>query len=97
MANIFITGICGFAGSTIAKAWRIAYPDDQLFGIDNFSRAGSWLNKASLIDMGIRVTYGDIRNFSDLNLDMNVVVDVGEEISFSLYSPRFDSCVYEIN
>ena len=64
--RILITGICGFVGSTLAKALRQHSPSYEIFGIDNLSRSGSWLNKAPLQAMGIRVFHGDIRVPSDL-------------------------------
>jgi len=65
--RILITGICGFVGSTLAKALRSHSSSYQIFGIDNFSRAGSWVNQDPLRQMGIRVIHGDIRNASDVD------------------------------
>lgn len=65
--HIFITGICGFVGSNLAKALRADSSDYQIFGIDNFSRAGSWVNKESLHQLGIKVFHGDIRNGTDID------------------------------
>ena len=64
--RILITGICGFVGSNIAKALLQHSSNYQIVGIDNFSRPGSWLNKAPLKDCGIDVVHGDIRSASDL-------------------------------
>jgi CDP-paratose 2-epimerase len=64
--RILIAGICGFVGSTLAKALRSHSPDYDIFGIDNFSRAGSWINREPLQQMGIPVMHGDIRNVSDV-------------------------------
>ncbi|HEY0246489.1 MAG TPA: NAD-dependent epimerase/dehydratase family protein, partial [Mucilaginibacter sp.] len=66
--KIFITGICGFVGSTIAKHLLEANPAYEIFGIDNFVRPGSWLNKPLLNAMGIKVYQGDIRLESDLEV-----------------------------
>lgn len=63
--KIFITGICGFVGSTIARWIRQAHSDSEVFGLDNLSRAGSETNRA-LTAYGIRVFHGDIRCASDL-------------------------------
>lgn len=65
--KILITGICGFVGSTIARALHEDGQNNQIFGIDNFSRSGSWLNKEKLSRQGIRVYHGDIRHVSDLD------------------------------
>jgi CDP-paratose 2-epimerase len=66
MKKIFITGICGFVGSTLAKC--LAENNYEVFGIDNFVRAGSWLNKPSLEKSGIKIYHGDIRLASDLEV-----------------------------
>ncbi len=65
--KILISGICGFVGSTLAcnlikNGWV-----DEIVGIDNFSRAGSELNRRKLVDLGVRVIAGDIRNASDMD------------------------------
>ena len=64
--KLLITGICGFVGSTLATAFLEQVPNCQIVGIDNFSRSGSWLNKALLERRGIKVLHGDIRVPSDL-------------------------------
>lgn len=67
MNSLLITGICGFVGSTLAKAFRERHPEWEITGIDNLCRPGSWLNKPELErDHDIRVIHGDIRNASDL-------------------------------
>jgi len=40
---------------------------NEIIGIDNFSRPGSELNRRRLIDLGVRVIAGDIRNASDMD------------------------------
>lgn len=66
--RILITGICGFAGSTLAKTLRNRSSTYEIYGIDNLSRPGSWLNRASLQALDIRVFHGDIRVASDLEV-----------------------------
>jgi CDP-paratose 2-epimerase len=63
--KIIITGICGFVGSSLAKA--LIDDNNEIIGIDNFCRAGSWLNKEPLQKLGIQIIYGDIRNASDVD------------------------------
>jgi CDP-paratose 2-epimerase len=65
--RILIAGICGFVGSTLAKALRLHASSYEIFGIDNFSRSGSWLNKEPLQQLGIEVFHGDLRSASDVD------------------------------
>lgn len=64
--KILITGICGFVGSTLAKAFKEHHIDYEIFGIDNLARPGSWLNQENLSELSIQVYHGDIRQESDL-------------------------------
>jgi CDP-paratose 2-epimerase len=63
--TIFITGICGFVGSAIARRIGGALPNAEVFGLDNLGRPGSERNRR-LAAEGIRVIHGDIRVASDL-------------------------------
>jgi len=65
--KILITGICGFAGSVIARGLREALPAATIFGIDNFSRRGSETNREPLRALGIGVAAGDVRFPADLD------------------------------
>ena len=62
--RIFISGICGFVGSELALGLRRA--GHEVCGCDNFSRAGSELNKPRLEAVGVRVWRGDVRFEKDL-------------------------------
>jgi CDP-paratose 2-epimerase len=64
--KILITGICGFAGSDIAKTLLQGHSNLQIFGLDNFSRKGSELNISELMKLGIDLVRGDIRSQSDI-------------------------------
>ena len=66
--KIFITCICGFVGSTLARYLIESDASYEVFGIDNFVRPGSWLNKSVLEKNGIKVFHGDIRLASDLEV-----------------------------
>jgi CDP-paratose 2-epimerase len=63
--KVFVTGICGFVGSAIARRIRQALPCSEVFGLDNLSRAGSERNR-TLSAYGIRNFHGDTRCASDL-------------------------------
>jgi CDP-paratose 2-epimerase len=65
--KILITGICGFAGSTIAKRLLRGHTNLQITGLDNFSRKGSELNISELTNLGIDLIRGDIRSQSDID------------------------------
>ncbi len=64
--RILITGICGFVGSTLAKALLAHRTDLEILGIDNFIRPGSETNRAELKRIGVKILHGDIRSASDL-------------------------------
>lgn len=64
--RILITGVCGFVGSTLAKAFVESGTGHQLYGLDNFIRPGSESNRAELKHRGVRIFHGDIRSASDL-------------------------------
>lgn len=68
--KVLITGVCGFVGSSLARGLLLDGPSSggsvQVFGIDNLSRAGSEVNRASLVKFGVRVVHGDLRLAEDL-------------------------------
>jgi dolichol-phosphate mannosyltransferase len=43
--NLLITGICGFAASSIPRTLREYFPDWTISGIDNLSRPGSKISR----------------------------------------------------
>jgi CDP-paratose 2-epimerase len=65
--RILISGICGFAGSTIAKELAATGRGYEISGFDNFIRPGSELNRAELKRLGIAVVHGDVRSASDVD------------------------------
>ena len=65
--KILITGICGFAGASIAKTLLQSYSNLQIVGLDNFSRKGSEVNIPKLTNLGIDLIRGDIRSQSDID------------------------------
>lgn len=64
--KILITGICGFAGSSLARFWLENDPKVTIIGVDNFARPGSEINRSRLRKLGIRLFHGDVRMPSDL-------------------------------
>jgi CDP-paratose 2-epimerase len=65
--RILISGICGFAGSTIARGLALLGHGHEISGFDNFTRAGSETNRAGLKELGIKVYHGDVRVQSDVD------------------------------
>ena len=65
--KILITGICGFAGTSITKSLLQSHSNLQIVGLDNFSRKGSEVNIPKLTNLGINLIRGDIRSQSDSN------------------------------
>ena len=63
--KVFITGICGFVGSSLATWLRQRDSTIHISGVDNFLRAGSETNRLKLKSLGITVRHGDVRNASD--------------------------------
>jgi CDP-paratose 2-epimerase len=68
--KLLITGICGFVGSTIARALQDQRPVGEpltIFGVDNFSRPGSEINRHTFKQHGIKLFHDDLRLMSDLD------------------------------
>jgi CDP-paratose 2-epimerase len=63
--RILITGICGFAGSSIAQHLLERQADLSIAGIDNLIRPGSEINRSRLRKLGVAVVHADLRSASD--------------------------------
>ena len=64
--KIQISGICGFAGSQLAKELVNQAWVSSISGIDNLSRKGSWNNLKPLESIGVQVRHADIRSQADM-------------------------------
>ncbi len=64
--RLLITGVCGFAGSSLAEALLENIEGLSICGIDNLMRPGSETNRARLRKIGIEFVHGDIRSASDV-------------------------------
>jgi CDP-paratose 2-epimerase len=64
--KILITGVCGFVGAIVARGLLERDSKHEVFGLDNFSRPGSYLNAAPLKKLGVKIRHGDVRFASDL-------------------------------
>lgn len=65
--RILISGICGFVGSSIARYLLESQGGLKVCGFDNFSRAGSHLNRDVLRALGVDVFHADVRFQSDMD------------------------------
>ncbi len=65
--KILVTGVCGFVGSTLARALAAERPGLKITGIDNLSREGAHRNAPALRAIGVDVRHGDIRVRADLD------------------------------
>jgi CDP-paratose 2-epimerase len=65
--KLLISGVCGFAGSHLARYLLESYEGLAIAGIDNLARSGSETNRVSLKRLGVRLFHGDIRMSSDLD------------------------------
>lgn len=70
--RLLVTGICGFAGSRLARELQARIEGVSIVGIDNLARPGSEVNRSLLQDTGIDVRHGDVRLRSDLEALPNV-------------------------
>ena len=64
--RILISGICGFVGSTLARALVERGAGHTVCGCDNFIRPGSEANREALRHLGVKLFHGDLRAASDL-------------------------------
>jgi len=64
--KLLISGVCGFVGSTLARALTESGSGHELLGFDNFIRPGSETNRAALKRLGVKLFHGDLRAASDL-------------------------------
>ena len=63
--KIFITGVCGFVGSSLAESLLERHENLSICGVDNLMRPGSEINRARLRQLGVRFIHADIRAASD--------------------------------
>ena len=65
--RILISGVCGFAGSHIARYLLEAHEGLTVLGLDSLARAGSETNRLELSRLGVSVIHGDQRMASDVD------------------------------
>ncbi|MBI3884769.1 MAG: NAD-dependent epimerase/dehydratase family protein [Opitutae bacterium] len=64
--RILITGICGFVGSTLARALVASGRGHTVMGFDNYLRPGSETNREPLEQLGVQVVTADLRNIAQM-------------------------------
>ncbi len=64
--RILISGVCGFAGQTLARALAESGSRHRLAGFDNFIRPGSETSRGALKELGVKLFHADARSASDL-------------------------------
>ena len=64
--KILLSGICGFAGSSVAHGLLDQDSSLEIIGLDNLSRSGSHLNIEPLRQRGVKLLHADLRSPSDL-------------------------------
>lgn len=65
MIRIFIAGICGFVGYSLARCLQDRMAGTELLGMDNLNRPGAEINRRLLTQANCRVLHGDVRVASD--------------------------------
>ena len=65
--KIMISGVCGFAGSHLARFLLESHEGIEIVGLDNLARQGSETNRLALQRLGVRLFHGDLRMASDLD------------------------------
>jgi CDP-paratose 2-epimerase len=63
--KLLITGICGFVGSTLTRSILESVENVQIFGVDNFIRPGSEINRGELARLGAKIIHADVRSSTD--------------------------------
>jgi CDP-paratose 2-epimerase len=64
--KVLISGVCGFAGSHLARYLIESHEGITIVGLDSLARSGSETNRLSLRRLGVQLFHGDIRMASDL-------------------------------
>src|SRR5260370_9521047 len=66
--KVLISGVCGFAGSHLARYLMESHEGITLVGLDRLARSGSETNRLSLKRLGVQLCQGDSRIARDLEM-----------------------------
>lgn len=79
--KILVTGGAGFVGSNLSIELKKHYPNIEVRAIDNLVRRGSELNIPRLKEYGVKFQHGDVRIFSDIDADCDLIIECSAEPS----------------
>ncbi len=65
--RVLVSGVCGFAGSHLARYLLESHEGIEIVGLDNLSRQGSETNRLALKRLGVQLVHGDLRMASDVD------------------------------
>ena len=65
--KVLISGVCGFAGSHLARFLLESHEGIEIVGLDSLARQGSETNRQALQRLGVRLFHGDLRMASDVD------------------------------
>jgi CDP-paratose 2-epimerase len=97
--RILITGICGFAGSALARCLKDSVAGVRICGIDNLMRPGSETNAGPLKHLGADFYHGDIRSAADIAAlpDADWVIDAAANPSVLAGTANDSRLLFEHN
>ena len=64
--RVLVSGVCGFAGSHLARFLFESHQGIEIVGLDNLARQGSETNRLALKRLGVQLVHGDLRMASDV-------------------------------
>ncbi len=80
--HVWVTGGCGFIGSSLAISIRKKNPECKIYCLDNLYRIGSEYNKERILKNDILFINGDLRHFEELYAKLENIINGSHVISF---------------
>jgi CDP-paratose 2-epimerase len=66
--RVLVSGVCGFAGSHLARTLLESHEGIGIVGLDNLARQGSETNRLEMKRLGVQLVHGDLRMASDVDV-----------------------------